>query len=182
MDIIVYKEDFNKAIDFLKGDIAALRTGRATTAIVEDIQVEAYGVRQDMKAVGTINVPDSKTVTIEPWDKGLMNDIERAVRESSLGINPVNNGNQIILSMPELTSERRQELARILHQKLENAKISIRKIREEVRDKITEAEKDKEIGEDDKYRLQEELDKIVKEYNEKVKEVGENKEKEINTV
>lgn len=182
MDISHITQELEKSVDFLKNDISSLRTGRATTALVEDLMVEAYGAKQPMKAVGTISVPDPKTVTIEPWDKSVMGDIEKAVRESSLGINPVNSGTQIILAMPELTSERRVELIKVLHQKLENARISIRKIREENRDIIVKAEKDNEINEDEKFKLQENLDKMVREYNEKVKSVGEEKEKEINAV
>ena len=182
MEIQTKKQDFNKTIDFLRNDISALRTGRATTALVEDLVVDSYGSKQPLKAVGTISVPDSKTVVVEPWDKSQLQNIETAVRNSSLGINPVNNGTQIIIAMPELTSERRQELIKVLHQKLENAKISIRKVREEIRDEIEKAEKDKDIGEDEKYKLQEELDKITKEYNDKIKAIGEEKEKEINIV
>jgi len=182
MDISTHKEEFEKSIGFLRNDISSLRTGRATTSLVEDIPVESYGAKQPLKAVGTINVPDPKTVTIEPWDKALLIEIEKAIRESSLGINPVNNGVHIILAMPELTSERRSELIKVLHQKLENAKISIRKIREDVRDAIMKAEKDKEISEDERFKLQDELDKMTKDYNEKIKVVGEDKEKEINTV
>ncbi len=182
MEIQTKKQDFNKTIDFLRKDISALRTGRATTALVEDLVVDSYGSKQPLKAVGNISVPDPKTVIVEPWDKSQLQNIETAVKNSSLGINPVNNGTQIIIAMPELTSERRQELIKVLHQKLENAKISIRKVREEVRDEIDKAEKDKDIGEDEKYKLQEELDKITKEYNDKIKVIGEDKEKEINTV
>jgi len=182
MDITSHKQEFSKAIDFLKDDIFGLRTGRASTVLVEDLPVEAYGVKQPMKAVGTISVPDAKTVAVEPWDKSLLANIEKAIIESTLGINPVNNGNSILLSLPDLTSERRQELIRVLHKKLENARIAIRKIREEARDKIIKAESDKQISEDDKFRLQEELDKMVKEYNDEVKKVGEGKEEEINRV
>ena len=182
MDISIYKEEFAKVIEFLKKEIAGLRTGRASTVLVEDIMVEAYGVKQSMKAVGTISVPDSKTVTIEPWDKTMLINIEKAINDSNLGISPVNNGNSILLSMPELTSERRQELIKVLQQKLENARISIRKVREEARDKIVKAEESKDITEDDKYKLQEDLDKIVKDFNDKIKEVGDKKELEINTV
>ena len=182
MDISHYSAEFNKSIDFLKNDITSLRTGRATTSLVEDIAVEAYGTKQPLKAVGTINVPDPKTVVIEPWDKSMLANLEKAIRDSSLGVNPVNNGSQIIIAMPELTSERRSELIKVLHQKLENAKISVRKIREEARDSIQKAEKDKEISEDEKFKLQEAIDKMTKEYNDKIKVVGEDKEKEINTV
>lgn len=179
MNIADSKKEFTQAIDFLKSDIAQLRTGRASTAMVEDIHVEAYGSRQPLKAVGTIMVADAKTVTIEPWDKSLLQAIEKGVRDSSLGINPVNDGKLIRLSLPELTSERRVELVKVLNQKLENARISIRKVREEVREKIATEEKAKTISEDEKYRLQDELEKLVKGYVEEVAKVGEVKEKEI---
>lgn len=182
MYISQYSSEFEKSIDFLKKDISSLRTGRATTSLVEDISIEAYGIRQPLKAVGTIAVPDPKTVTVSPWDKSMLANIEKGIRDSSLGINPVNNGVQIILAMPALTSERRAELIKVLHQKLENAKITIRKTREDVRDMIIAAEKDKEISEDDKFKSLEELDKMVKDYNEKIKAVGEEKEKEINNI
>lgn len=182
MNITDTKKDFTAVIDFLKNDIQGLRTGRATTAIVEDISVEAYGSRQPMKAVGTIQVADAKTVTIEPWDKGLFPAIEKGIRESSLGLNPVNDGRMIRLTLPELTSERRNELVKVLHQKSEHAKVSLRKVREDVRSKIAAAEKEKEIREDEKFKLQDELEKLVKQFNEEVEKVVANKEKEITTV
>ena len=182
MDITSYKTEFEKAINFLKNDIASLRTSRATTALVEDLPVEIYGVKQPMKAAGAISVLDPKTVAIEPWDKSLLANIEKAIIGSSLGINPVNNGKSILLTLPELTQERRQELVKVLRQKLENARIAIRKIRDSAKSQIVKAEADKEIGEDDRYRLQDELDKLAKDYNDKIKKLGEDKEKEINLV
>jgi len=182
MNIQDFKSDFAKAIEFLKTDISGLRTGRASTAIVEDLPVEAYGTRQPLKSLATILVPDAKTVIVEPWDKSQMQNVEKAIRDSNLGINPVNNGKQIILSMPSLTSERRQELIKVLHQKLENTRITIRKSREEVREFVIEAEKNKEVTEDEKFKLFDELETMVKEYNDKVKETGDKKEEEINNV
>ncbi|MCX6781998.1 MAG: ribosome recycling factor [Candidatus Magasanikbacteria bacterium] len=182
MNINEHKEDFNKAIDFLKQDIAGLRTGRASTAMVEDIHVEAYGTRQPLKAVASISVADPKTLNVEPWDKSLMSAVEKGIRDSGLGINPVNDGRLIRLSMPELTVERRAELTKILHQKLENARISIRQVREDVRGIINDGETEGTITEDEKYRLQEELDKLVKEFNEQIKMVGEKKEAEISGI
>lgn len=182
MNINDFKGDFKQAIEFLKSDISQLRTGRATTAMVDSITVEAYGTHQSLKAVGTIMVADPKTITVEPWDKSMLGAIEKGIRDSGLGINPVNDGKLIRLILPELTSERRTELTKILHQKLEAARISIRKIREDIRSLIAEEEKGKSITEDDKFRLQEELEKIVKEYNEEIKKIGEAKEKEINAV
>lgn len=177
-----HKEQFNKAIDHLKSEISSLRTGRATPALVEDITVEAYGSKQPLKTLASISVSDAKTLTVEPWDKSLMQTVETAINNSHLGINPVNDGKLIRLPLPELTQERRQELIKVLHQKLEQARITIRKIREEIRDQIDKAFKDKEIGEDEKFKFQDELEKMVKEYNEKIKQVGDEKEKEISTI
>ena len=182
MEITMYKENFEKAIDFLKTDIMGLRTGRASVAMVEDITVEAYGAKQALKATATITLADSKTINIEPWDKALLADIEKGIRNSTLSVNPVNDGKLIRVILPDLTSERRVELSKILHQKVENTRISIRKIREEVKDQIIESEKNKEIGEDERFKLQEGLEEVVKEYNAKIKEIGEKKEKEINTI
>lgn len=182
MTIHDYKKDFVAVIDFLKQDIATLRTGRATSAMVENIFVEAYGTKQALKGVASIMVSDPKTLVLEPWDKSLLGAVEKGVRDSGLGINPVNDGKIIRLSLPELTSERRQELVKILHQKLEQARVSLRKVREDIRELIATEEKNKAIGEDEKFRLQEDLEKMVKDFNEEIKKVGEQKEAEITTV
>jgi ribosome recycling factor len=179
MNIQDYKKDFVAVVDFLKQDITSLRTGRASTAMVDSIFVEAYGTKQPLKATASISVSDAKTITLEPWDKSLLGAIEKGVRDSGLGINPVNDGKLIRLSLPELTSERRQELIKILHQKLEQARVSVRKVREDVREIINAQEKQKSISEDDKFRLQEDLEKLVKEFNEEVKKIGDQKEQEI---
>ena len=177
-----YKENFSKVIEHLKHEITALRTGRATPAIVEDVMVEAYGTKQPMKATASISVQDAKTIAIEPWDKGLIQAIETAIRNSDVGINPINDGIVVRLNLPDLTQERRQDLIKVLHRKLEDAKIAIRKIREDIRETVQKMEKDKEIGEDEKYKLQDDLERMVKDYNEIIKEIGEAKEKEINTI
>ncbi len=176
------KEKFNKVIEFLKHDISGLRTGRATPALVEDIVVEAYGVKQPLKAVASISVQDAKTLAISPWDRTIISAVESGLRNSNLGINPVNDGKLIRLPLPELNQERRQELIKVLHQKLESSRVSVRKIREEVRTEIEEMEKEKLISEDEKFKQLDELEKIVKDFNEKIKEVGEEKETEINTI
>lgn len=182
MNIADFKGEFVKAVEFLKADVRQLRTGRASTAMVDAITVEAYGGRQPLKAVGTIMVADSKTLTVEPWDKSLLGAVEKGIRDSGLGINPINDGRLIRLNLPELTSERRAELIKVLRQKLEQARISVRKVREDVRELIAGEEKDKSISEDDKYRLQEDLEKMVKSYNEEIQKIGEAKEKEITSV
>ena len=182
MQITDFKSDFDKAIDFFKEDISGLRTGRASAAIVEDIMVEAYGTHQTLKSLASINISDAKTVNIEPWDKSVLSAIEKSIRDSGIGLNPVNTGSQIRLFLPELTSERRQELIKVLHQKEEGARIAIRKVREEIKEMIKASEDDKEITEDEKYRLQEDLERMEKENNDKIKEITEKKEAEINTI
>lgn len=176
------KQMFDDVIEFLRNDIMSLRTGRATPALVEDITVEAYGTRQQLKGVASIMVLDAKTLAIEPWDKSLMQAVEIGIRNSSIGISPVNDGKVIRLPLPSLTSERRAELIKVLHQKLEAARISLRKVREDLRDEIDQSEKNNDISEDEKFSLQEALEKMIKDYNEKVKEIGEDKEKEITAI
>jgi len=182
MNINDFKGDFDKGIEFFKHDITGLRTGRASTAMVEDISIEAYGTYQPLKSLASISVSDPKTLVIEPWDKSVFGSLEKGIRDSGLGINPVNDGKVLRLSLPELTSERRHELTKILHQKTEQAKVAMRKVREEVRELIGEEEKSKSISEDEKFRLQDELEKMVKEYGEKIGQVATEKEKEINTI
>jgi ribosome recycling factor len=172
-------EHFDKAIEHLVHEISSLRTGRATPAIVEDVKVEAYGSIQEIKALASISVTDAKTITVQPWDKGVLQPIETAIRNSDLGLSPVNDGTLIRLSLPDLTTERRNELVKVLSKKLEEARIAIRKIREDVRSQIEKAEKAKEIAEDEKYGLQDDLEEMVKEYNEKIRSIGEEKEAEI---
>ncbi len=177
-----HKEQFQQALEFLRNDISSLRTGRATPALVEDVSIEAYGSRQPLKALASITIQDAKTIAVEPWDKSLTVAVESGIRASQLGINPVNNGKLILLPLPELTQERRQELIKVLHQKLEGARIAVRKIREELKNMIETVEKNKEMSEDEKFTQLDVLEKMVKEYNDKIKEVGEEKEKEINTI
>jgi len=176
------RESFQKAIDHLRQDIANLRTGRATPALVEDIPVEAYGTKQSLKAVASISVADAKTLTVDPWDKALMQAVEIAIRNSDVGISPVNDGTLIRLPLPDLTAERRADLIKVLHKKMEESRIAIRKIREDVRDEIEKAEKSKEISEDEKFGQHDVLEKIVKEFNDMIRDIGETKEKEIQKV
>lgn len=178
----MYKGEFSGVIEHLKSDITSLRTGRATPAIVEDIPIEAYGGRQPLKAVASISVADAKTLNVDPWDKTLMQAVETGLRNSPLGISPVNDGKLIRLSLPDLTHERRAELIKVLHQKLEATRIALRQIREDVRGAIDKAYKDKELPEDQKFSLQDELEHMIKDYNETIRAIGEEKEKEIQTI
>ncbi|HLD31454.1 MAG TPA: ribosome recycling factor [Patescibacteria group bacterium] len=177
-----YRDNFKKAAEHFKNEISALRTGRATPALVEDVPVEAYGTRQPLKAVASISVQDAKTIVVEPWDKSLTQTVEAGLRQSNLGINPVNDGRVIRLPLPELTQERRQDLIKVLHQKLEAARVAIRQIREDARKEIDGREKNKEISEDEKFSQQDQLEKLVKEANDNVKNIADEKEEEITKV
>ncbi len=178
----MHKGEFSAVVEHLKLDITSLRTGRATPAIVEDIPIEAYGGRQPLKAVASIGIADAKTLTIDPWDKSLMQAVETGLRNSPLGINPVNDGKLIRLALPDLTHERRADLIKVLHQKLEATRIAMRQVREDVRSDIDAAYKEKAIAEDEKFSLQDELERMIKDYNENIKRIGEEKEKEIQTI
>jgi ribosome recycling factor len=182
MNINDFKGDFDNVVEFLKKDITGLRTGRASVAMVEDISVEAYGTYQALKAMASISVADAKTLNIEPWDKTVLGAIEKGIRDSGIGVNPVNDGRLIRVILPDLTTDRRRELTKVLHEKLENARVSLRKVRQEVRELAEAEEEAKSISEDEKFKLFEDLEKTVKEYNDKIKVIGEGKETEINTI
>jgi ribosome recycling factor len=175
-------DEFQKPIDFFHTEISTIRSGRAHPGILDNITVSAYGVKTPIAQLATINVPDARSLTIQPWDRGVLSEIEKAIREANIGINPVNEGTLIRLVVPQLTEETRKNLVKVLNQKLENARISIRQVRDKVKEEINKAEKDKEITEDNKFALLKKLDEKTTEYNNKVKEIGEKKEVEIMTI
>lgn len=173
------REELSQTIEFLKQELSQLRTGRATPALVENITVDAYGAPMAVKGVASISVTDAKSLAIEPWDKSLMKAIEEGIRNSGLGINPVNDGKMIRIVMPPMTEENRRSLVKIVGQKEEEARIRIRQTREEIRSYIIKAEEDGEMPEDQKFKDLEEVDALCKEFNDKVKEVTQEKEQEI---
>lgn len=176
MDI---KEKLNKVVEHLKNEIAPLRTGRATPALVEDLPVDYYGAKTPLKAVASISTPEARQILIQPWDKNAVGPIEKAIQASSLGLNPVVDGSSIRLSLPSLTEEKRKDLIKILKQKTEESRIAVRKIRDEAVKEVEEKEKKKEIGEDDKFRQKQEIQKTIDETNKKIEETGGQKEREI---
>jgi len=170
---------FKKAIEHLQKELATLRTGRATPALVEDIQVEAYGAKQAMKAVGSISTPDAKTIQIEPWDGNVTQAIEKALRESSIGVTPTVDGKIVRLNLPMMTDEGRQKLVKSMKEKLEEARIAIRGVREDVKKQI---EKLEGIGKDEKHGYLEDLDAAVKKMNTEIEEIGKKKEVDITEI
>lgn len=176
------KPEFDKVLDHLQQDLASLRTGRANAAILDSVKVEAYGSMMDLKGVGSISVPDAKTITIDPWDKGLLHAIEQAIQKSDVGINPVNDGKIIRLTMPQMTEDSRKQLVKVMKEKVEDARVAMRQIREAVRDEIAKQEKDRMISEDERFKLQDDLEKFVKEMNGEIDKIAAKKEEEIMTV
>lgn len=165
-----------KTLDRLQEELSVIRTGRASPALVENIQVEAYGTFQPVKALASLSTPDNKTLHIDPWDGSVTKAIESAIQASDIGINPVVDGKTIRLTMPQMTEETRQKMVKLMKEKLEEARVAIRKIREDIRKKIGAQTG---ISEDVIKKDQEALDKIVKDLVAKVEELGAKKEEEI---
>ncbi|OGJ51656.1 ribosome recycling factor [Candidatus Peregrinibacteria bacterium RIFOXYB2_FULL_32_7] len=173
------KQAFEKAVSYLQGELARLQVGRANTALVEGIQVDAYGQKQVLRNLANISVPDSKTLRIEPWDKSVVSSVEKAIRESDLGLNPANQGGVILLSIPPLTEERRKNLVKIVHRLAEEGKISIRQSRQDTHNKI---KNENEFTEDEIKGAEKKLQEAVDNFNEKIDETRRKKEEEVMTV
>jgi ribosome recycling factor len=176
------KEDLEKNLNFFKNEISTLSIGRATPHLVEDIAVEYYGTPTPLKQLATIGIPDPRTITIQPFDRGQLKEIEKAINLAQLGLNPNNNGELIRIAVPQPTEERRKELVKHLGKLLENARIGVRNVREEAMKGIKQQEKEGEISEDDRFSAQEEIEKAVKEANARLEEEAKKKENEIMTV
>lgn len=175
-------EKFNSALEFLKDKFSGLRSGRATADLVEDITIEAYGVRTPIKQMANISISDARTIIINPWDKSILKSIEKAISLSLPNINPGNEGEFIRVTLPPLTEENRKELVKLVKQKSEEARIRIRNVRDEVKEEIISAETNKEITEDDRFRFIKELDEATQKYNNKIKDLTDKKEADIMTV
>ena len=182
-EYITTKEgEFIKAIDFFKKEIASIRTGRANPNILEGIQVDAYGAKTPINGVASVNVEDGQSISISPWDKNVIKEIEKALVDADLGVSVTNEGDKIRLVMPKMTEENRIGLVKKLNEKQESARIAIRQTREEIKNSIEQAEKDKEISEDDKFRFIKELDEETGKQNDALKEIRDKKEAEIMTI
>lgn len=183
MDIINSKEGkFEQAVKQFKKEISSLRTGRANPKMVENVEVKAYGNTQELKTLASISAEDAQTLLVEPYDENIIQDVESALHDADININPVTEGKKIRLPLPDLTAERRKELLNVLSEKAEESKIQIRKVRSEIKDKIEQAEADGEITEDEKYRKLDELDETVDEYNDRIDDIKKEKKKKIENV
>jgi ribosome recycling factor len=183
IDLVSKKEpEFAKAVEHLKSELKTLRTGRASGQLVENLEVEYYGVKTPLIQIAQITVPEPRTLAIQPYDKNALKDIEKAVQLSNLGINPVNDGTYVRLNIPPMTEERRKELVKVVSQMSEKARVSVRNVREEIWKEIQKMEKDGKISEDEKMRAKDDMQKIVDKYNEEIKKLAEAKEQEVMTI
>lgn len=170
----------DKAIDHLGEELKSLRTGRASTALVDVLDIEYYGTIQPLKALATLSTPDARTIAITPFDRGAMAAVEKAIRESqALGLNPSNDGGTIRLNIPAMTEDRRREVVKVLGQKIEDCRIALRAIRHDVLKDVQRLEKDKQATQDDVKFAEAELNKKIDSYQQKIVIIEAAKTKEI---
>ena len=167
------------AVDALKHDLGGLRTGRASIALLDTIQVEVYGANMPLNQVATVSVPEARLLTVQVWDRSNIQPVEKAIRSAGLGLNPVTDGQLIRLPIPELTEERRKELAKLVGQYAEKARIAVRNVRRDGMDHLKQDEKKSLISEDERKRLETEVQKLTDDTIKEIDDLAHNKEKEI---
>ena len=168
-----------KSIDSLKNEFKKVRTGRASLSILDDIRVEYYGTLTPLNQMASLSVPESRLITIQPWDVSVIKDIEKAILKSDLGLTPSNDGKVIRISIPPLTEERRKELVKVIHKKGEEHRVAVRNIRRDSNELLKGLKKDGDISEDDAFRAQDQVQKITDEHIKLIDDVCKEKEKEI---
>ena len=178
-DIASYRGRMDKAVASLKEEFASLRTGRASAGLLDQIFVEAYGSRMPINQLGSVSVPEPRSLTVSVYDKGLVVSVEKAIRNSGLGLNPVVEGQNLRIPVPPLTEERRRDLAKLAGKYAEQQKIAVRNVRREAMDDFRKAEKDAVISQDDQKKLEVEAQKITDEAVRRIDEVLKTKEHEI---
>ncbi len=177
-----FQSQFKDAVEWLRHEYQSIRTGRANPALIDELVVEVYGVRGPLKQYASISVADARTMTVQPWDSQTLKDIERALSQSDRGFTTAPEGTHIRVILPEMTEENRKNMIKILHGKLEQAKLQIRGHRDKIRETIQKQEKAKEITQDDRYQFQKELDELTNVTQEQLMSLTAQKEKEIMTV
>jgi ribosome recycling factor len=173
------RQRMDGAIEALRREFAGVRTGKASPALLDTVKVEAYGSHMPLNQVGTVSAPEARMLTVQPWDKSMLKAIEKALRESDLGLNPSNDGNIIRIPIPPLTEERRKEYVRLLHKLTEEARVAVRNVRRDANDEVKHRQKDEGLSEDDVRREQGEVQKLTDQYIAKIEELMKHKEAEI---
>ena len=173
------RQKMEKTSDSLNQEFKKMRTGRASVSILEGIKAECYGTQMRLNQISSISIPESRLLTIQPWDQSIIGNIEKSILKSGLGLTPVNDGKLIRISIPPLTEERRKELAKMAKKMAEESKVSIRNQRREANEMLKELKKESEISEDEMYKYQDKVQKITDEFIEKIDEIRKEKEQEI---
>jgi ribosome recycling factor len=181
MDTDNFKNDLEKCIEALKEDLSQIRTGRATPELVEDIPVDAYNTMAPIKNYSSITVSDAKSIVISPWDKSIIDNIVKALSESNKGFSVSAEGDKVRVILPDLTEERRKEYVKVMKNRVEDARVAVRNVRQEYMQKVDELE-DEGMSEDAADRVRDILEKMVKEYNEKIEEIKEKKKESLMTL
>jgi len=173
------RESMGKTVEALKNELSRMRTGRASLSILDGIKVDYYGTLTLLNQMATLAVPESRMITIQPWDSSVINGIEKAILKSDLGLTPSSDGKIIRISIPQLTEERRKELVKVVHKVCEEHKVSVRNFRRDSNDLLKSMKNEGEISEDDAFKAQDQVQKITDEYIQLVDECDKEKEKEI---
>jgi ribosome recycling factor len=176
------KPKMEEALEFAKEEIKKIRAGQASGGIVEDLKVDYYGSKVALKEMASISTPDPQTIFVQPYDQSAKEQITLAIRNSDLNLNPSDDGQRIILNLPPLSSERREEFIKLVGEKSKQAKLSIRQAREVIWNQIQEMEKDGKLTEDDKYSGKDKLDELVGEYNQKIDELADEKIEKLKNI
>ena len=174
--------DFQKTLEHLLEEYSGLQIGRASSSLVENLMVEAYGMMQPVKAVASVMVPDGRTVQIQPWDKAMLAGLEKAIRDSDLNLNPTNNGLAVILTIPPLTEERRRDLVKVVGRMAEEARIAVRNLRHDVLAQLKRQAHEGELTEDDQNKAEKDLQDAVNKINAQIDVEAKKKEESIMTV
>ncbi len=173
------KDRMQKAVEALRKDLQAIRTGRASASLIDHVRVEYHGSPMPVNQLGNVTVPESRMIVIQPWDRAALNAIEKAIQKSDLGITPSNDGAVIRLILPQLTEQRRKDLAKMVHKRVEEGRVAIRNIRRDAHDEIRKLEKSKEAAEDEARRATEQLQKTTDQFIAEVDKAGRDKEAEL---
>jgi len=176
------KTRMHKAIESLKNELGSVRSGRASPGLVEHLRVDYYGTATPLNQLATISTPDARLIVIQPYDRGAMGSVEKAILKSDLGLTPTNDGTVIRLSIPPLTEDRRRDLAKHVRKRVEEARVAVRNVRRDIHDHMRKLEHDHTISQDDLHRSETELQKLTDEQVKEIDKVGEAKEQELLTV
>jgi len=177
--LLLADSKMQKTVQILKREMETIRSGRATSALVDQIMVEAYGTSTPLSQLASVSVPEARLLLIQPWDRSIVGSVQKAIQKSDLGLNPMSDGEILRLVIPPPTEERRKELVKVVHKRVEDAKIAVRNVRRDALEELRKLEKDKKVSRDDNVRAMDKLQKLTDRFIAEVSKVGADKESEI---